>query len=146
MFKKKIIPALLGASVAFSTPAISSENVYEVGLNAYQDERYTEAFKLIRSSAKQGNNKARHLLGTMYQAGVGTRKNEYLAFTWFKKAAEAGHIEAQFQLGLMYLTGQGVTSDDDMALHWVCKASDSGYPQAKETMAYILSNDFGLGC
>jgi TPR repeat protein len=146
MYSKKIIPAVLGASMLFSAPVLANKNAYELGLVAYQQERFDQAFDLLQSSAKKGNARAWHLLGTMYQVGVGVEKDEYMAIHWFKKAADAGVVEAQFQLGLMYLSGQGVTSNDEMALHWICKASDKGYPQAKETLSFILSSDFGVGC
>ena len=114
-------------------------------------EQHTEddkekAFLSLRSSAEDGDARARYLLSTHYRSGRGVVQDPYLAFHWCKLAAEEGVLEAQFQLGLMYLEGEGVTEDEAEAMKWLWLAADRGYPQATETLEYVLYNDFSYGC
>ena len=130
--------------VLSSQSSLSSD--IDEGVAYYREKNFSAAFEIFLSSAQQGNAKAQYFLSTMYHSGMGVEPDEDKAFEWCKKAAQEGVLEAQFRLGIMYLQGIGVTEDDDRALEWIWTAADRGYPQAKETLQFILENDFTAGC
>ena len=144
--KATITSALyLVTSLASATPAVA-DSVFDQGVAAYDQGRYSKAFELIKTSAQRGVGQAQHLLATFYRRGIGVPENEYEGFSWCRHAAEQGVLEAQFQLGLMYLEGEGVTEDEEKAVEWLWAAADRGYPQATELLQYVLNHDTGYGC
>ena len=61
--------------------------------------------------ARQGEPKARYLLGSMYRDGKGVPKDLARALVLFRQAADQNLHWAQYTLGLMYLLGEGVPAD-----------------------------------
>jgi len=61
--------------------------------------------------ADQGVLQAQYNLGSMYEQGYGTPKNEQEAFQANKKAADQGYAKAQYKIGIMYLDGLGTKND-----------------------------------
>jgi len=147
--KQLLAPAVIGGAIFLSSAALKAGE-YELGLKAFNQSQYAEAFRLIKVSAERGEARGQFILSTMYRRGLGVEADEYEGFAWCKMAAEEGHIEAQFQLGLMYLEGEGITEDETEAQNWLWAAADRGYPQASEVLTYIFSNDYydeyGIGC
>ena len=138
--------AIVGWMLAMGANPPAAANDFERALSAYEQGRYQTAFKLVKTSAEQGQVQAQHVLGIMYSQGLGVQSDEYSAFDWCKRAAENGVLEAQYQLGIMYLQGEGVTEDHDQAHKWLWMAADRGYPQASQVLQYIYSDDFTVGC
>ena len=44
-------------------------------------------------------------LGTLYDDGLGVKRNDAEAIKWYKKAAELGNVDAMTNLGIMYENG-----------------------------------------
>jgi len=57
-----------------------------------------ESFEYITNSAQQGLPRAQYMLGTMYQYGIGTKKDVVNGLEWFKKAARSWHRSAQYEV------------------------------------------------
>ena len=57
-------------------------------LDAYNGKNYTEALRLCRPLAEQGEFAAQNALGLMYLKGHGVSQNDFAAAKWFRKAAE----------------------------------------------------------
>lgn len=66
-------------------------------------ENKTEAIKLFRLAAEQGNPDAQAALGNCYLFGLGIKKNEEEGIKWLRKAAIQGQIDAQNVLKTMNL-------------------------------------------
>jgi len=61
--------------------------------------RFSRAFAILKSKAKQGCPYSQTMLGHMYATGIGARQNFDKAAHWFEKAAEQNYGQAQLYLG-----------------------------------------------
>lgn len=148
MFKKTCLSIAIATGLAFSSlaQAVQSNGLVRA-LDAYQDGEYRRAAKLLKPFARQGDTTAQIHLGALYEAGLGVKRDEYQAASWYRRAASKGDADAQFKLGLMYMSGDGVTADDEQALKWLERSANQGHQQASFVYNNML-NDEGLlmGC
>ena len=96
------------------------------GIEAYLNEDYATALKLLRPLAEQGYASAQHNLGVMYANGEGVIQNHKEAVKWYRLAAGQGDGEAQNSLGVMYSNGEGVIQDYVLAHMWYNLSSSNG--------------------
>lgn len=102
----------------------------------------TKAFKLIKSSAKQGLGLAATDLGLMYKYGIGCNVNYNKARKWFKVGAKSGNHFAIYGLGYLYYKGFGnIKQDYKKAVKWFKK---SNYPMAKYWLGVCYKNGYGV--
>jgi len=78
-------------------------------------------------ASKQGNAKAKCLLGYCLKKGIGTEVNEIEAFRLFKESAELGFPMAIFNLGECYEKGIGCDIDIEKSNYYYNQASSLGY-------------------
>jgi TPR repeat protein len=102
--------------------------MYFQGKGVAQD--YSEALKLMRKAADQGDAEAQEGLGEMYREGKGIPQDYAEAVKWFRLAADQGMSEAQYNLGLMYGNGRGVPTDYVRAHMWLNLSAAQGFEQA----------------
>jgi hypothetical protein len=121
------------------------------------EKNYKKAFKLLKKSAKQGNDIAMVDLGILYKYGRGCRLNFNKARSWFKKSATLGNDKALYSLGYLYLKGFGEIEQDykkatkyfeksknPMAKYWlgVCYFYGYGVPKNIEKANKLLETHF----
>ncbi|MCC7529173.1 MAG: sel1 repeat family protein [Candidatus Melainabacteria bacterium] len=102
-------------------------------------------FKLAAQRAKvmaeNGHPKAQHVLGMLYQNGLGVEKDIKLAIYWLEKAAEQGLKEAESYLGHLYLDGKNVEKDVDKAEKWLLTAAKHGEREAQVHLGLMYLDD-----
>ena len=76
----------------------------------------TQAARLFRPLAEQGEPQAQLKLGWLYEKGQGVQQSDQEAVKWYRKAAGQGNAEAQTLLGAMYLNA--VPQDHVRAYLW----------------------------
>jgi len=96
------------------------------GIEAYLNEDYATALKLLKPLAEQGYASAQYNLGVMYANGEGVIQNHKEAVKWYRLAAGQGDGEAQNSLGVMYTNGEGVIQDYVLAYMWSNLAASNG--------------------
>jgi TPR repeat protein len=116
--------------------AMTAEN-YKLGLEAYQQQDYLKAFKLISVAANSQHPEAQNMLGEMYLDGQGISKNESIACGWFKRSADLGYVTAQTNLAYSYNEGRGCPKDVYLAKFWYQKAIKNGDSRAKKLLAEL---------
>lgn len=73
----------------------------------------------LQERAEKGDPEAEFTLGTLYEAGRGGRKKDFLlAEHWYRLSAEQGNPFAQASLGIFYRFGKGVPQDYVEAYKW----------------------------
>ncbi len=77
--------------------------------------KFKLAAEKTRVMATNGHPKAQHVLGILYQNGLGVEKDINTAIYWLEKAAAQGLKEAESYLGHLYLDGKVVKKDVDKA-------------------------------
>ena len=109
----------------------NAEKLYEMGLDALDNNDEDAAFSFLNQAAQEGLAKAQFELGVMYENGQGTDVDRALAMQWYEKAADQGLAEAQFNYGYMLMAGDGEQEKAD-GLNWIKKAADQGDEAAVE--------------
>lgn len=132
----KVIWVVIACIGVLSGSGCGPPNMMKNAEAAYRTGNFTEALKLYRNLAEQGNAVAQYKLGYMYFLGQGTQKNDQEAARWTRRAAEQGHAAAQLSLGLMYKNGEGVAISSAEAVRWIRKAAEQGLPEAQAEEDY----------
>ncbi len=91
-------------------------------------------------AAEQGDARAQHDLGNMYEAGRGVAQDFAEAKRWYGMAADQGDSSAQTNLGLMYVKGEGVPEDYVLAHMWWSLAASQGNETATNSLDIVADN------
>lgn len=102
----------------------------------------SQAFKLFRMSADQGNEDALYVVALCYRDGIGTSKNEEEQKKALFAAAKKSHVASLATIGDLYRDGNLVSRDFTMSLEYFNKAIEGGLEAAKSSAAQI--NKIGL--
>ena len=102
----------------------------------------SQAFKLFRMSADQGNEDALYIVALCYRDGIGTSKNEEEQKKALFAAAKRSHVASLATIGDLYRDGNLVNRDFTMSLEYFNKAIEGGLEAAKSSAAQI--NKIGL--
>ena len=97
-----------------------------------------------RRAADQGDARAQHNLGYMYEYGLGIPQDYVEAVRWYRKAAEQGLADAQFNLGTMYDNGRGLPQDYSEAARWYRKAAEQGDGDCQNTLGFRYAHGQGV--
>ena len=81
--------------------------LYNRGVDAYEQGAYDTAVKFYRIAAEFGHRGAQCNLGYCYQNGQGCEKDMRLAVLYYRKAAEQESGVAEYNLAACYLRGEG---------------------------------------
>jgi TPR repeat protein len=84
---------------------------------------YAPAFSWAERSASQHYPPGQLILGELYQAGQGTRRDQAKGLELMRKAADSGLIEASYLTGLAYRNGVGVAPNPDLADRYLQQAA-----------------------
>jgi len=130
------IPDLVGESLQEQAETGGAEAQFQLGLRlvtGVTDDKTSKAqgAAWIQKAAKQNHVKAMHVLGTLYEEGIGVAEDFKLSAQWHEKAADRGLAEAQMSLALLYDQGKGVERDPSIAAEWTMKAASQGHPPAQ---------------
>lgn len=80
-------------------------------------------FRWYKRAAEFGHPEAQYDLASLYDRGIGVKKNPSLAAKWYLKSAELGNADAQCQVGYLYLLGRGLPRDEIEAYAYLNMAS-----------------------
>ena len=118
--------------------------LWRIHKNKATERKLTEAARISRAGAEQGDAPAQYSLGDMYREGLGVPQDYAEAIRWYRKAADQGSAIAQYSLGNMHREGLGVPHDYAEAIRWYRKAADKGYIMAENALGYIYDRGQGV--
>lgn len=133
-------------SSLFSTNSPNEEDspaaaeLFNMGVEAYQNKNYDEAKKYWLMAAEQGDREAQNNLGYLFYSGYGGQKDFTEAARYWRLSAEQGNAEAQFNLASAYENGEGVPKDTSEAMKWYKESAGQGYASAQYALGCIYSN------
>lgn len=110
----------------------AKKNAYQTALKDLHSGNYAPAFQYFKEESEKGNVEAMYLIGTMYQAGQGTSKDNDRAEFWYREAAKSNHADAMYSLGTLLIKEM---NKEEEGLEWLGKASKKDHVQAMR--AYI---------
>ena len=111
---------------------------------AYNNGDYSQALRIWKPLAEQGNADAQNSVGGMYVKGEGLTQSNQEALRWYRLSAEQGNHWAQYNIGTMYGKGQGVTQNYQEALKWLRLSAVQGNAEAQYTVGAIYANGLGV--
>ena len=98
----------------------------------------------LLQKAEAGDANAQYLLGQCYFLGLGTSKNDKMAFQWTTKSAEQGNAQAEYNLGASYLQGIGTVKNEREAFKWYKRSADKGVPLAQYNLGVLYQKGIGV--
>ncbi len=104
----------------------------------------SDVIALVLSAKKTHDPQQQYKLGTLFQAGIGVRKNPEKAKIWYYRAAKQDSFLAQTALGKMQLYGKGIPKNLTRAYFWLTAAAKQGHPEAQYELGNILRYGLGL--
>ncbi len=105
---------------------------------------YATARKLAEPLARKGDGAANHLLGYLYQKGLGVHADIGAALRYYGDAAIAGNADAQLALGLLAYEGDGVYPDYERAAGWFRLAAAQGDARADVRLGLLYAEGAGV--
>ena len=105
---------------------------------------YAKAKALAEPLASKGDAAAHHLLGYLYEKGLGVRADIGAALRHYGDAAIAGNADAQVALGLLAFDGGGVYPDYERAAGWFRLAAAQGDARAQVRLGIMHAEGAGL--
>jgi uncharacterized protein len=143
-FLRYLLP--LGYLFLYGLAGITNADSLSEAQRTYRTGNYSEAAKLYRLAAENGNTDARYALGSMYTYGEGMAADYQKAEKWYRLAAENGHRDAQYTLGLIYGSGQqGLAQDLQKAVKWYRLAAAQEHINALLNLGRIYERGYGQG-
>lgn len=112
------------------TACTSSDDPYI----AYSNGDYETAREKLEPLAAEGDQVAQTYLGSMYQMGLGVKRDYQQAYMLYEKAAKDGYASAQYNIGVMLYEGLGVDEDRNQAYGWFFLAGEQDHELAKERL------------
>jgi TPR repeat protein len=127
--------------IAISRPVSADFKAAEAAVRRGE---YPSAYQACKGEADAGDAECQHLVGYLYQEGLGVQLNATEAIRLFRLAAKRGLAIAQCHLGFAYERGFGVSPDDFEAVRWYRLAAAQGDPIGEYLLAFSLLEGRGI--
>ena len=105
---------------------------------------YAAATRIAEPFAEQGDANARHLIGYLYERGLGVERDVAKALELYSQAATQGNTDAMLALGDLAMGAPGVTRNIDKAVGWYRMGVENNDPRAEARLGAIYA-DVELG-
>ena len=95
-------------------------------------------------AAKKGLAPAQFRLASLYEKGIGVKKNLATARDLYRAAADKGHGKAMHNLAVLYAEGIDGPGDYRTAAQWFRKAAERGVTDSQYNLAVLFARGFGV--
>ncbi len=119
-------------------PQRFGERPGDAAYGAFQRGLYKTAYNLALTRAQNGDPAAQTLVAEILSRGLGMKRDDKSAATWYARAAEQGVPEAQFQYALMLIDGKYVAKDLKAAYALMQAAAEAGNRLAQFNLAQMV--------
>ncbi len=102
-------------------------------------QNFGEALRWYQRSAAKGFAQAQYRLGTLYERGLGVKKDIERAKVWYGRAAEQGNVKSMHNLAVLSAGGDG-KPDYAAAAPWFLKAAEHGLADSQYNLGVLLEN------
>jgi TPR repeat protein len=116
----------------------------ELAHKALLEGDYAKAKALADPLAKKNDPAAHHLLGYLYEKGLGVRADIGAALRHYGDAAIQGDADAQLALGVLAFEGGGVYPDYERAAGWFRLGAAQGDPRADVRLGLLYAEGLGV--
>lgn len=129
-----LVLCLFSLSSAADKPAPVAADPFQSGKSAFDAGQYSRARELWLPLAENGDARAQHAIGRLYEKGNGVPRDFGQAFTWYRRAADNNDADSQYRLAVGYAYGLGVKRDEATALSWLRKAANNSHKRAQKML------------
>ncbi|MEM6414391.1 MAG: hypothetical protein AAF720_07015 [Pseudomonadota bacterium] len=112
-------------------------------IEKFREGKYAIARDLAEPIAIRGNPVAQHLVGYLYETGLGGVSDRKAAENFYRRSAKAGYVDGQLSLGLFYLEGKKADVQPSLAFKWLNAAADQGDPRALSRLGALYIDGIG---
>lgn len=143
-------PGALAALVNSPAPAAPKKDAgverlqMDLARKALIDGDYAKAKALAEPLARRNDPAANHLLGYLYEKGLGVRADIGAALRHYGDAAIYGDADAQLALGVLAFEGDGVYPDYERAAGWFRLGAAQGDPRADVRLGLLYAEGLGV--
>lgn len=141
---------LAGAAQGYASLARAGNRVAQFNLAVMRVRGETtaisasEAFALLRQSARQGFVQAMRALAQAYEEGALGPRNLATSTYWYERAAKAGDPDAALSAGTAYFLGRGAPRDYVKAARYFFQAAQAGDAGAQYLYASMAEAGDGI--
>lgn len=119
--------------------------MFQAGLQAYQEKDYKEALRLWLPMAQGGHALAQYNVGISFAQGLGVEKNLAAASKWWSRSALQDNMDAQYNLGLVHARGlDGIEQNLSLAAHWWRQAALNGDAMSQFNLGMLYAQGKGV--
>lgn len=106
----------------------------------------TESAKWFERSAEAGFAPAQYSIGSLYEKGIGVKRDIARAADWYVKAAAQGNARAMHNLAVINAMGNPpeVQPDIEKAIGWFEKAADFGVKDSQFNLGILYGQGMGV--
>ena len=133
---------LAGVALAWAGGAVAQD--FAEGMQAHLEKHYAESRRIFHSLADQGDVRARFMMGTIYEQGLGVPTDLTTAARWYRLAADGGSASAQYNLGIFYQFGKGVAKNEAEAARLLQQAAEQGHGRAQNNLSTFYFTGVGV--
>ena len=143
------LPVAIGSS-ALRAAALAGDPIaaYEVAVRLAEGRVVPEndeaAAHWFERAAKKGLAPAQFRLGSLYEKGIGVKRNLATARDLYRAAADKGHGKAMHNLAVLYAEGIGGAADYRTAAQWFRKAAERGVTDSQYNLAILYARGIGV--
>ncbi len=98
---------------------------------------FGQSLEIAAPIAQAGDADAQHLLGYIYENGLGVPRDMVRALAFYSKAANQGQADSQYALGDLAFTGDGVKRNLERAAGWYKLAAARSHAGAKAQLGVM---------
>uniref|UniRef100_UPI0035B5972D protein kinase domain-containing protein n=1 Tax=Arsenicibacter rosenii TaxID=1750698 RepID=UPI0035B5972D len=138
------MPADTALTESSESPENPVQELLDQGSQYYAQNNFTEAFRVYKQAADEGNSEAQNWIGLLYDQGKGVGEDQTEATNWYRKSATQGNPFGQYNLGAQYYNGEGVEQDYKQAFDWYAKAAEQGNTSAENGLGDLYYFGYGV--
>lgn len=126
------------------SPNKTAPSEIDLARMALVDGDFARAFKIAETLARRGDPAADHILGYLYERGLGVRADIGAALRHYGEAAIKGDANAQIALGTLAFAGGGVYADYERAAGWFRLAAAQGDARGEVKLGLLYAQGVGV--
>lgn len=142
---RRFLRVALAISVLWvAMPQSVFADTFTDGMKLHLQKKYYKSAQVFHGLARAGNIRAKFMMGTIYEQGLGVPPDLNAAAFWYQKAASGGNPSAQYNLGIFYQFGKGVQKSDSDAALWLLRAANNGHGKAQNNLSTFYFTGVGV--
>jgi len=116
------------------------QRLFRGALNGLKGKQATVSAITLDYLARSGDGSSQHMMGTLYQYGIGVQRSSSMASMWVEEAATSGIAASQFSAGVAYIQA-GLPS---RAATWWELAARQGHCDARYSLGLLFLTGVGV--